>query len=221
VIKFLKGEAEGIYNSMSSKKQKDYKEIKRKIVKELTPVDAAERAFAEFISANQRPEETASSYGRRLKKVGKRSWLTKERKLVERYVKSVSQEVMMQLSSHDNPKSMKEAMNRASQIETRLEDRKHKELTTINSVSSTPRYKNPVQDCRDIPLKSALKFSGAQTKVDSKEIVINQDRDNSKVKCYGCGELGQYQNRCFASCTKCSKFGPSAEFCRSVSKQKN
>jgi hypothetical protein len=52
VIKFLKGEAEGIYNSMSSKKQKDYKEIKRKIVKELTPVDAAERAFAEFISAN-------------------------------------------------------------------------------------------------------------------------------------------------------------------------
>jgi len=112
---------------------------------------------------------------------------------------------------------MKKAMKRASQIETRLEDRKDKELTTLNSVSSTPRYKNPVQDRRDIPLKSALKFGCAQTKVDIKEILINQDRDISKVKCYGCGELGHYQNRCSASCTKCSKIGHSAEFCRSGS----
>ena len=54
VTKFLRKEAQGIYNSMRSKDKENYQTIKRKLIKKLTPEDALDIALQEFNEATGR-----------------------------------------------------------------------------------------------------------------------------------------------------------------------
>lgn len=140
VVEFLKGEAEGVYLSMKRKDKADYNAIKKKLIKKLTPEDAPERALKAFNEAAQRIDETATSYGRRLKRLAKDAGVKKEKRVVDRFVKSVLKDTRDKLASHANPKSVSKAARMAKQIENRREDNETMTINNINSSkSSKPR----------------------------------------------------------------------------------
>jgi len=134
VVEFLKGEAEGVYSNMKRKDKADYNAIKKKLIKKLTPEDAPERALKAFNEAAQRIDETATSYGRRLKRLAKDAGVKKEKRVVDRFVKSVLKDTRDKMASHTNPKSVSKAARMAKQIENRREDN---ETMTINNINSS------------------------------------------------------------------------------------
>ena len=156
VVEFLKGEAEGVYSSMKRKDKADYNAIKKKLIKKLTPEDAPERALKAFNEAAQRIDETATSYGRRLKRLAKDAGVKKEKRVVDRFVKSVLKDTRDKMASHTNPKSVNKAARMAKQIENRREDNETMTINNINSSKgSKPRSEavvpqNPVNYQQDL-----------------------------------------------------------------------
>ena len=135
LIQFLKGEAEGIWQSMSHKTQEDYEKVKKRIIKKLTPEDAVEIAKREFSSAAQRNDESANNFGRRLKKLAKDARIDQEKEVVSHFLKHLLPNTSRQLVTYST-KSMEKAMSKAKRCEDRLELLEEIQRESINSVTN-------------------------------------------------------------------------------------
>ena len=154
-------------------------QLKRKIIKKLTPEDAVEMAKREFSSAAQRNDESANNFGRRLKKLAKDAEIDKEKKVVNHFLKHLINSTSRQLVTYST-KSMDKAMGKAKRCEERLETLEEIQRESINSVNDkkiTPLIKHR---CRQYHHRQHmyLKVLSRQTIVRTPGIHINLDSNS-------------------------------------------
>ena len=199
---YLKGEAFHIWNGLS-KQRNDYKIIKSALIKGLVSDNVEQIALDQFTRLEQKCDESAEEFSRRLRKTAKKTNIRlSEKTLINRFLNGISDDLSIAISalSHE---TLAEATKTAKRVEETQNKRAEK---TISSIVKSP---NNVFN-NDRRVKFEVNTQQAVKKVEPSSSTPTQQ---NKVVCFYCNIPGHYRNECEAylkekgrsRCNRCGK----------------
>ena len=200
---YLKKDAQHIWQNLSESNRYDYLFVKDTLSKEMINEVSKSQARTAFFQAFQTSSERPEDYGRRIKKLARKTGISlNEEDLIDRFISGLRAEIRLTVLG-SVPKTVDDAIKFASKVD-RYASKSHQQ-SEINSIKTESKTEND-SDSED-------------------EVVANIDKTaankNEKIICHYCTESGHVKSQCklrkrallLVKCNQCNKHGHYSKYC--------